>query len=244
MVTTDALTPYPSRLVLAYVDESYTSDRFYLGAVVVDGAAAERIEEGLDAIVRDYAGRFGLSPSTELHGNPLFQGKDMWNDVPTRARINVYERAMEVVGASGARVVLRGMNVRRQRERYTDPHPPHEVVLGHLLERVNDCARRAGAHALVVADEVHTQERHRTNFRDFRTGGTPGYRSTTLPQLIDTIHFAPSHHSRLLQAADLVTFLHRRRATHPERDARAQAANDAIWSHITPVVDHELCWEP
>jgi hypothetical protein len=48
----------------------------------------------------------------------------------------------------------------------------------------------------------------------------------------------------LLQAADLVTFLHRRRATHPERDARAQAANDAIWSYIAPVVAHELCWEP
>jgi hypothetical protein len=63
--------------------------------------------------------------------------------------------------------------VRRQRERYTDPQPPHEVVLGHLPERVNECARRAGAHALVAADEVHTQERHRTNFRDLRTGGRP-----------------------------------------------------------------------
>ncbi|UZN03620.1 DUF3800 domain-containing protein [Cellulomonas sp. S1-8] len=235
---------YPSALLLAYVDESYTVDRFYLGAVVVDGAAASRIETGLDAIMRDYSGRFGLAASTEMHGNPLFQGKEEWRNVPTRVRINVYERAMEVVGGSGARVVLRGMNVRRQRERYVDPHPPHEVVLGHLLERVNDYAGSAGAHALVLADEVHTHERHRTNFRHFRAGGTPGYRSTVLRRLIDTIHFAPSNHSRLLQAADLVTFMHRRRCTHTEPDARAQAANDAIWSHVAPVISHELCWEP
>lgn len=157
-------TDYPSGLVLAYVDESYTADRFYLGAVVVDGAAAEQIEVGLDAIMRDYDGAFGLATSTEMHGNPLFQGKHDWRGVPTRVRINVYERAMEVVGSSGAQILLRGMNVRRQRERYVDPHPPHEVVLGHLLERVNDYAGSVGAHALVLADEVHSHERHRTNF--------------------------------------------------------------------------------
>ena len=235
---------YPSPLLLAYVDESYTVDYFYLGAIVVDGAAARRIEDGLNQIMRDYRGEFGLAASTELHGHPLFQGRNEWGSVPTRVRINVYERAMEVVGASGARVILRGMNVRRQRERYVSPVPPHEVVLAHLLERVDTYARGEGAHALVLADEVHTQERHRTNFRNFRVGGTPGYRSSTLPGLLDTIHFAPSHHSRLLQAADLVTFMHRRRCTHTEPDARAQAANDRIWAPIVQAIEHELCWEP
>lgn len=239
-----ALSPYPSGLLLAYVDESYTTDRFYLGAVLVDGTAAERIECGLDTLVQDYCGRFGVSPRTELHGNPLFQGKEEWCAAPTRVRINVYRRALQVIGDSGARIVLRGMNVRRQRERYPHPFPPHEVVLGHLLERVDDFARVAGSHALVLADEVHTHERHRTNFRHFRVDGTPGYRSARLDRLLDTIHFAPSNHSRLLQAADLVTFLHRRRSTHPERDARAQTANDLIWAGVEPAVEHALCWEP
>ncbi len=235
---------YPAPLLLAYVDESYTTDHFFLGAIVVDGAAARRIEEGLNDIVAGYRGRFGLTTSTELHGHPLFQGREEWRDVPTRARINIYERAMSVVGASGARVVLRGMNARRQRPRYVAPDPPHEVVLGHVLERVNAYVGASDADALVLADEVHTQERHRTNFRDFRVDGTPGYRSSTLRRLLDTIHFAPSHHSRLLQAADLVTFMHRRRVTHLETDARAQVANDRIWAHIAPVVEHSLCWEP
>lgn len=236
--------PAPGALVLAYVDESYTTDHFFLGAVVVDSLAARRIESGLDAILLDYAGRFGVTASTELHGHPLFQGRDGWADVPTRARINVYERAMAVIGTSGARLLLRGMDCRRQRERYTRPFPPHEVVLTHLLERVDADACAASVHALVLADEVHTQERHRTNFRTFRAEGTPGYRSSRLDQILDTIHFAPSQHSRLLQAADLVTFLHRRRRTHREPDARAQAANERIWSHVAGAVVHDLCWEP
>jgi hypothetical protein len=231
-------------MLLAYVDESYTPDYFYLGSVVVDGVAAKRIEDGLNEVMHDYRGQFGLTASTELHGHPLFQGREGWSGVPTRVRINVYDRSMGVIGSSGARVILRGMNVRRQRERYNDPHPPHEVVLGHLLERVNTYAGGERAHALILADEVHAQERHRTNFRGFRDGGTPGYRSSTLPRLLDTIHFAPSHHSRLLQAADLVTFMHRRRCVHTEPDARARAANDRIWSKIEPALEHVMCWEP
>jgi hypothetical protein len=243
-VATESAAPYPSGLVLAYVDESYTTDRFYLGAVIVDGAAGKQIDASLSAIMKDYEGQFGLTAATEMHGNPMFQGKGEWANVPTRVRINMYTRAMAAVGSSGAQIILRGMNVRRQRERYVTAHPPHEVVLGHLLERVNGYARVNNSHALVLADEVHTMERHRTNFRAFRAEGTPGYRPSTLQQLIDTIHFAPSYHSRLLQAADLVTFMHRRRCTHTERDARAQVANDAIWAHVEPAIFHELCWEP
>jgi hypothetical protein len=234
----------PSGLLLAYVDESYSPDWFSLGAVLGDGVAVRRIEAGLDAVMAQYHGRFDLGAGTELHGYPMFQGVGAWRRVPARVRINVYAGAMRVVGESGARVILRGIDVARQKARYAHPHPPHEVALGHLLERIDSASDARGAHTLVLADEVHNSERHRTNFRDFRTGGTPGYRSSTLSRLLDTIHFAPSHHSRLLQAADLVTFLYRRRCTHVEGDERARAANDLIWSHIEPVIEHEHCWEP
>jgi hypothetical protein len=236
--------PDAGSLVLAFVDESYTPAEFHLGAVVVDARAARLIENGLDSLLRDYSGKFGLSEHTELHGHPLFQGRDEWREVPTRVRINIYRRAMAVVGSSGASIVLRGMDIERQQRRYLRPDPPHEVVLGHLLERVNAYAREHDLWALVLADEVHSQDRHRTNVRDFRSAGTPGYRSSTLPRLLDTIHFAPSHHSRLLQAADLVTFLHRRRRTHPAGDERAAAANEAIWSEVADAVAHCHCWTP
>lgn len=71
-----------------------------------------------------------------------------------------------------------------------------------------------------------------------------GHRSSRLTRVIDTIHFAPSHHSRLLQTSDLVTFLHRRRTTHTEPDRRAALANEQIWAHVAPIIEHELCWVP
>lgn len=65
----------PSGLLLAYVDESYSSDWFSLGAVVGDGTAVKRIEVGLDALLAGYDGRFGLGLGTELHGYPMFQAR-------------------------------------------------------------------------------------------------------------------------------------------------------------------------
>lgn len=78
----------------------------------------------------------------------------------------------------------------------------------------------------------------------YKSNGTPGYLSSTLPRIVDTIHFAPSHHSRLIQAADLVAFLHHRRLVSQERDARATAANDKLWARITPRIEHANVWQP
>lgn len=234
-------------MLLAYVDESYTTSFFYLGALVItSGEQAKAIEDGLDTLVEEFR-RSGAAPvaaDVELHGKEIFHGQDGWAGVSVRARIAIFRRAMDVVRESGARYVVRGMDCDRHRARYTTPFPPHEVVLAHLLESLDALAQRDGEHVLVVADEIHSKDRHRSNFRNYRSWGTPGYKSRTLDSIRDTIHFAPSHYSRLLQASDLITYLYRRRKTHPEPDARAQAATDSVWAEIQPAVVESSTWTP
>lgn len=43
---------------------------------------------------------------------------------------------------------------------------------------------------------------------------------TRLERLLDTVHFAPSHHSRMLQVADLIAFVWVRSRTVVETDLR------------------------
>jgi len=232
-------------VLLAYVDESYIAKRFFcLGALLVDDESACWIEEGLDALVDEYASKTALPASAELHGHELFQGKGDWEHLAMRQQINVYDRALRIIGSSGAHLVFRGMNVAAQLERYSNPYPPHDVVLGHLLESINHVGSRESRKVVVVADEVHAQERHRTNFRSYRREGTPGYQSSKLPQVIDTIHFGPSEHSRLLQAIDLATFIYRRRCTVTETNPKAQATLGRLWAHIETSVRVSWIWQP
>jgi hypothetical protein len=130
-------------VLLAYVDESYSKGYFFLAAIIVNSDSAVAIESGLDAIVREYAQTTSLPAEAELHGHELFNGHGEWSALQIRQQINVYGRALEEIGKSGAHVVLRGMNVARQKERYGEKAwPPHDVVLGHLLERASTPLRR------------------------------------------------------------------------------------------------------
>lgn len=74
--------------------------------------------------------------------------------------------------------------------------------------------------------------------------GTIGYRQRKLTRIVDTLHFAPSHASRLVQAADMITFLYRRVFTHRDSDTRSRKAKIAMWNRLRPRVYHNHCWCP
>jgi hypothetical protein len=156
----------------------------------------------------------------------------------------VFDDVVEAVAAQDVRVIARAMDVLGQRARYRVPESPHSVVLQHLLERVDECATSLGDYALVIADEVDGQAEHRADLSRYREVGTTGYRHRKLTRIVDTLHFAPSHASRLVQAADVIAFLYRRVFTHEETDERSRKAKIAMWNRLQPRVQHELCWFP
>ena len=65
-----------------------------------------------------------------------------------------------------------------------------------------------------------------------------------LTRIVDTLHFAPSSASRLVQAADVIAFLYRRVFTVQETDERSRKAKIAMWTRLVPRIQHELCWFP
>lgn len=242
------LARYDYGVLLAYVDESYTQDYYFMGAVIVDQNSAVALQQGLDRVALEAQQAYlpQMSRPPELHGHPLFHGAGDWAPLKEqmRALIGVYDKAMAAIAAAQPEIILRGLDCRRHRARYVDPWPEHEVVLQHTLERIDDLARARDEMVLVIADDISDPNRHRARLQEFRMTGTPGYRSTQLTQILDTIHFVPSHHSRLIQAADLVTFMHRRRLTVTESNPRAQRAIERVWSHLRPCIRHEFTTQP
>ena len=85
------------------------------------------------------------------------------------------------LGSCGVVFILRGLDVQRLNARYSYPDQPHELVLGHTLERLHERSRdyRSGESVRVVADEIATQSAHIAQFEGYQSWGTPGYRSST-----------------------------------------------------------------
>lgn len=150
-------------MLLTYVDESYTTDWFAMAALLVDGPAAVTLTDELDRVAAAAAKAYGLDARVELHGHEIFHASGAWAGVPVRARVGVFDDVIEAVAAQDVRVIVRAMDTVGQRARYHAPDPPHTVVLQHLLERVDECATSLGDYALVIADEVDGQARHRAD---------------------------------------------------------------------------------
>ncbi|MFD7517953.1 DUF3800 domain-containing protein [Streptomyces niveus] len=245
-------------MLLTYVDESYDNDCYWMVALLVPEGDLRSLHRALDSIVAKAADHYPVDRHAELHGHALVQAKDDWHRMNNkgrnmiRARIGVYGDAMKAIGAHDVRVIVRGLDLRAYRANRPqvadagpgDWPPPHEVVLRHLLEQVCDHVQVREQLALVIADEIDGADDHRRHFRDYQLDGTGGSISTTLPSLVDTIHFAPSKASRLLQAADLIAYLHRRLVSGQDGDPRARKANETLWSFVAPRVAHQHCWAP
>jgi hypothetical protein len=214
---------------LAFVDESYNEDVFCLGALVADEEATVALTAALDAVVAAVSGA-GYPAARELHGHEMLHGSGGWKHVPMRLRLYAHSRAMRAIGGSGAAAVF--CDARRPTEDGADPAPPHERTLRRLLEEVQEFAAARSERVLVLADDVHSAERHRTNFRFDSASGPPG----RLDRILDTLYFGPSRHSRMLQAADLLTYLRLRRLTVREASPKATRANDDMWASVEPII--------
>lgn len=224
-------------VLYAFIDESERdSTHYFLGAIVVTEPQAEAIRSGLDAIVAKHAVTVPGLAAVELHGSTMMRAASApWRGVPLRMRFRIYEEALWVIIASGARVYIEGVNVPKQLARgYRAPIPARELAFSHLLERVNECCSPDERTVKVVADEHHTAEVSRSNFDSYQVAGTYGYRSSLLPNIEPTIDFIPSDSDRALQAADLVTYLYNRVVTVDERDVRADTEKRRLWAIIEP----------
>lgn len=231
-------------MLLTYLDESYTDRWYWMGALLVPDVVAIPLSTALDEVMLDAAKAYGVAAESELHGYDLFQGRAPWTGLPPRARIAVYNSALKAIGSHEVTIILRGVDRHGLTRRYATPKPAHEVVLSHLLERIDGYAAMREQLVLVIADEVDNPATHRSDLSRYRTTGTGGYRSRRLTHIVDTLHFAPSHASRLVQAVDLVTFLFRRIASGTVADPREVAANERLWSWVEPRRYHSWCWSP
>ncbi|MBT2501788.1 DUF3800 domain-containing protein [Curtobacterium sp. ISL-83] len=234
-------------MLLCFVDESFKDDLYGFGAIVADADQTHWLTQRLHEVVAPLAA-FGIDGRTEIHAHPIFHGKGRWDAVPPRARVKVFIDVVDAVRAAGATVLLRAVPpaalARYQETRaLPDRFPPEQVAFQHLLQRLDQLAATRATRALVIADERDDRERHRERFALYQTYGTPGpYMRTRLDRLLDTVHFAPSHHSRMLQAADVLAYVWVRARTVVETDPRQARVMEALVGEIERMAYRPGVW--
>lgn len=235
-------------VLIAYVDESYDQDFYFIGAAIGTQEQWDRVEAAFDAIRTMTAELHGTPADAELHGHELMGGKGPWRPLRGRHReaAGVYLSALRAVRAAGVQYIFRGVDVGRLKARYSYPDPPHDVTLGHLLERIEDhtIRLRQTEQTIVVADEIATQADHQRAFAGYQRFGTVGYRSSKLRWISAPINFASSKGSYGLQAVDLATYVYYRSERVRSQHPKARATQERLWAEVLPVIAHRHTWLP
>jgi len=86
-----------------------------------------------------------------------------------------------------------------------------------LVERIQDILTREEKLGMLIADEQHEIEEqlimNLDHYKQYKTNW--GYRPTPITNIIDSIHFVKSRNNRLIQLADVLTFIQlRKERTH------------------------------
>ena len=164
--------PNVNDVLLTYVDESYTAERYYIAALVVPEDAAASIIAGLDKVVEDTSwSHGGLASNAELHGYDIVSGKGDWERLApkVRVRIGVYNRALQVIADHDVKIIVRCVDKVGLDARHPNGHDhPHSVVLTHLLERVDRLTEQMGERAIMIADEVDGQDGYRRDLWQYQ----------------------------------------------------------------------------
>ncbi len=231
---------------LAYLDESKTQHAYWITALCVADCDARAVTTALNEVMVWAVRTYGttVDPDAELHGVDLIGGKGVWKQWRPKEfvahRYELFERAIDAIAAQPVRIWIRGANLEHVKSRYSSDDV-HGIVLPWALERVQMDAERQQDVALVIADEVQRQELYRQRVASWQRYGTYGWRDMKLDRLVDTLHFAPSHASRLLQAADLVSYVHTQTCrTHKRPDTHA--AWWRMWAKLSSAVRESSCW--
>lgn len=199
-------------MLLTYFDEIKPNppaqEWFLIGGITLPAAEALSIERELDELALNFFGTAVLAKDNEFHGRDIFHGKAGCKGRSVDDRLRLFRALLDVLDRPGISKHVVKIHVPRHRARYRYPMPEYNLGLMFLVELVDDHLERAGTHGMLFGDYERDQaDNSIISLSEFRQQGTHFTFGRPIGNLIDTLYFAKSHHSRFIQLADVFMYL-------------------------------------
>jgi hypothetical protein len=193
---------------LIYYDEVKhdppNQNSFWLGGICAPVEIVAELEAAMNEISRDAFGDATLKRETEFHGIELCRGKGNFKRRPFDERLDYLRRILEIIGREDLhRIYIRIIpeNIAFSRK------PPEEIAFMYLIEKVDNLLKELGTLGMMFGDyDEPNVGSSVASLSRYRQGGTDWHRGRDIENIVDTVHFARSHHSRMIQLADVFLY--------------------------------------
>jgi hypothetical protein len=211
-------------MLLTYVDETKDS-AYFVNALVIEPPEVPILSEAINKFKHAIMSKYGISDDIEFHGYEIFHGEKQWHFIngDYDAQKLIYLEFLKLVISHNVEIYIKGIEVEGFEKVYgTQRHIIHNAAMTWNLEKVQRRAQDKDSHALVIADEVNSHtDYYRAYLRYHQQNPTFGWQSIILDRIVDTLHFAPSRESLMIQVIDMISYAHlrsRSTASHPKLD--------------------------
>lgn len=178
----------------------------WIGGVCVSSEDVEQVEAAVTQLAVAYFGDPTPEDLTEFHGSAILAGKRGFKSTPLVDRIELLKALACILGDRERikRILIR-IDVARL---FSGSDSPADFAFMYFVEKVEELMVGQRSRAMLIGDYEHERVvakavRRLAQFRHNRTDYAFG---RPITRIIDTVHFGRSHHSRLLQLADIFTW--------------------------------------
>lgn len=243
----------------AYMDEAGNTGRkldepdqpiHLILSLVVDESKIAAVHEHVREVGRQLCPAICDQPEFEFHGADLFAARGPFSGMAPESRIEIFDAVLRGIEIGDADVIVRGVEKRGLERRYTTPYHPHDIALMFSIEAIERLARESECRILLVADEAKEIEdtalRDLANYQELGTSW--GWNPEQIDQIVDTIHFVPSHTNCAIQLADCAAYIAARVRKIRSGIVPAGRSADAVerlWeTRVVPHIDLDSVWYP
>jgi hypothetical protein len=187
-------------------DQVGSQPYYWLCGVALPASAISEVEGEVRSVAKVLFGDDKPTKATELHASVVFNGSKHCTGLGLPERLEALKGLAQILAA---RPAVARIQIRIDPAKVYTPHwTPAELAFLFFLEKVDQLAKADGGPALLVGDLERRAlaEKMIASLAEYRSDGTPFPFGVILNQLVDTVYFGESHHSRLLQLADTWTW--------------------------------------
>jgi len=184
-------------------DPAQGQDAYWVGGICVAMDHIAGLEAQVNSISQELFDSVELTTATEFHGKCIYFGKAPFKGWRPEKRLELLVRLVDIITQKN---VIRRVYAKINVAKLKAPHRAAEFAFAHFCERVQMLVGKTFK-TLLIGD-LDAQQVNATirEFSQYRIKGTPWEYGIEIASIVDCVHFAHSHHSRMIQLADIYLF--------------------------------------
>jgi hypothetical protein len=178
---------------------------YFFGGLSAQMSEIPAIEAEMNKLAETVFGSKDLTTSTEFHATDIWHRKGPFKNMDAKQRLDILEALMTILVSH--QESLKRVYSEIFTDRLKTDKKPGEIAFSFFCERVQYLMNSLKSTTILIGDQDDENFRKMiSDFATYRAKGTFWSYGVEITSVVDTVHFARSHHSRMIQLADYYVF--------------------------------------